>query len=61
VAGSPNALINIRTAVRVGGSIDCGGNDSTGSPDTLIGGASPPGMTRSPFAEECEDKASKER
>jgi uncharacterized Zn-binding protein involved in type VI secretion len=59
-SGSPTVLFNNRQAGRIGDPIDCGGNASTGSPNVLIGGASPPGMTRSPFAETCEDNASKE-
>ncbi|QUS59147.1 PAAR domain-containing protein [Pseudovibrio brasiliensis] len=58
-SGSPTVLFNNKQAGRQGDPIDCGGADSTGSGDVLIGGASPPGMSRSPFCETCEDKASK--
>ncbi len=58
-AGSPTVLFNNKQAGRVGDPIDCGGADSTGSGDTLIGGASPIGVSRSPTCEACEDKASK--
>ena len=58
--GSPTVLFNNREAGRVGDPISCGGSDATGSGNVLIGAASPPGLTRSPFCETCEDKASKE-
>ena len=38
-AGSPTVLFNNLQPGRVGDPIDCGGNDSTGSPDVLIGDA----------------------
>ncbi len=58
-SGSPTVLFNNKQAGRVGDPIDCGGSDATGSGNVLIGGASPPGLSRAPICEECEDKASK--
>ncbi|WP_299688049.1 PAAR domain-containing protein [uncultured Tateyamaria sp.] len=57
--GSPTVQINNLMAGRVGDAISCGGNHAVGSPNVLIGGASPPGRTRAPTCESCEDKASK--
>ena len=54
--GSATVYFNNRQAGRVDDPIACGGNHMIGSPNVFIGGSSPPGMTRSPFCEECEDK-----
>lgn len=51
-AGSPTVFINSKNAGRIGDPIDCGGADSTGSPNVFIGASSPVG-TRKPFQEEC--------
>ena len=51
-AGSPTVNFNNKQAGRVGDPIDCGGADTTGSPNVFIGAAAPAG-TRKPFAEEC--------
>ncbi|SFR52349.1 PAAR domain-containing protein [Litoreibacter janthinus] len=55
--GSPTVLVNNKQAGRVGDPISCGGAHSTGSGDVLIGGNSPPGLTREAFCETCEDEA----
>ncbi len=58
-AGSPTVIINNKAAGRVGDAISCGGNHAAGSPNVLIGGGSPPGRTRAPLCESCEDRASR--
>ena len=59
-SGSPTVLVNNLQAGRVGDPINCGGNHAVGSGDVFIGGASPPGRTRAPTCESCEDLASKD-
>ncbi len=59
-AGSPTVLINNKQAGRIGDPINCGGANSTGSGNVLIGGNAPAGLTRAPFAESCEDAATKD-
>lgn len=56
--GSPTVLFNNKPASRIGDKISCGGSHMIGSPNVLIGGNAPPGLTRSAFCESCEDAAS---
>lgn len=58
--GSATVYFNNLQAGRIGDPINCGGSHMVGSPNVLIGGTAPPGLTRMPFCEECEDQASGE-
>jgi uncharacterized Zn-binding protein involved in type VI secretion len=57
--GSATVYFNGRQAGRVTDPINCGGSHMLGSSNVEIGGMSPPGLTRAPFCEACEDAASR--